>query len=156
MLEPLVTAQDGEGCLKGLDLYLSTPVAQVPQAVLLLKRQGWKRVQIFGVENRGRDIAPFLLHLLPAVMNMGHMYFVKVHTKRSLHLVEGQRWADHLQSSLLTLEALQHCQALLDADAEIGLLSPAGSLVPIALHLDRNYDYVVGYQHSLKQMGLGC
>ena len=61
---------------------------------------------------------------------------------------EGQRWADHLQTSLLTTEALQHCQDLLYADAEIGLLSPAGSLVPIALHLDRNYNSIASYQHS--------
>ena len=36
----------------------------------------------------------------------------------------------------------------MDADAEIGLLSPAGSLVPIALHLDRNYNAIASYQHS--------
>ena len=148
MLQLLVAVQDGEGRLKGLDLYLSTPAAQLPQAVLLLKRLGWKRVQVFGVENRGRDIAPFLLNLLPAAIEMGHVFFVKVHTKRSLHLAEGQRWADHLQTSLLTTEALQHCQDLLDADAEIGLLSPAGSLVPIALHLDRNYNSIASYQQS--------
>ena len=58
MLKPLLADQDGEGCLKGLDLYLSTPVAQVPQAVLLLKRLGWKRVQFW----RGKPWVVILLH----------------------------------------------------------------------------------------------
>lgn len=153
MLEPLVGAQDGEGLLKGLDLYVSTPMDQLPQAVLLLKRLGWKRVQVFGVENRGRDIAPFLLHLLPAAVNVGHLFFVKVHTKRSPHLSEGQRWADHLQASLFTPEALQHCQAVLDSDREIGLLAPPGGCVPLALHIDRNYMRVAAYQKSYKLEG---
>ena len=58
-------------------------LAQLPQP-LLLKRLGWKRAQVFGVENRGRDMAPFLLHLLPAAVDGDHQLFVKVHTKRSL------------------------------------------------------------------------
>lgn len=153
MLQPLVAAQDGEGCVEGLDLYLSTPADRVPQAALLLKRLGWKRAQIFGVENRGRDVAPFLLHLLPAAIDTGHTFFVKVHTKRSLHLLEGKRWADHLHSSLFTLEALQHCQALLEGDSQIGLLAPSGTLVPLALHVDRNYDRVAAYQKSCQADG---
>ena len=153
MLEPLVSIQDGQGSLKGLDLYVSTPLAQLPQAVLLLQRMGWKRVQVFGVENRGRDIAPFLLHLLPAAVGGGHQFFVKVHTKRSPHLTEGQRWADHLKNSLFTPEALQHCQNLLIADPEIGLLAPAGSCVPLALHIDRNYTQIAAYQESFRVEG---
>ena len=153
MLESLVSAQDGEGSLKGLDLYVSTPVTQLPQAVLLLQRMGWKRVQVFGVENRGRDIAPFLLHLLPAAVDGGHPLFVKVHTKRSPHLTEGQRWADHLKNSLLTLEALQHGQDVLNEDPGVGLLAPAGTCVPLALHIDRNYTRVAAYQDSCQAEG---
>lgn len=153
MLDPLVSVQDGKGSLRGLDLYVSTPVAQLPQAVLLLKRLGWKRAQVFGVENRGRDMAPFLLHLLPAAVDGDHELFVKVHTKRSPHLTEGQRWADHLNQSLVTPEALQDCQNLLIEDPEIGVLAPAGTSVPLALHIDRNYTRVAAYQDSFQAEG---
>ena len=85
MLEPLLPQQDGGGDAPGLDLYVSTPVAQLPQTALLLRRLGWKRVKLFGVENRGRDIAPFLLQLLPEVIANEHQFFVKVHTKQSPH-----------------------------------------------------------------------
>ena len=69
MLEPLVAAQDGEGCLKGLDLYLSIPVAQVPQAVL--KRQGWKRCR-FSV---WKTVVVILLHFSCIVAaEYGHIF----------------------------------------------------------------------------------
>ena len=146
MLEPLLPQQDGGGDAPGLDLYVSTPVAQLPQTALLLRRLGWKRVKLFGVENRGRDIAPFLLQLLPEVIAHGHQFFVKVHTKQSPHLAEGSAWADHLIQSLLMPEALKICQNVLVGEDSVGVVSPAGTLVPLSLHLDRNHPFVKTYQ----------
>ena len=40
MLEPLLPQQDGGRDAPGLDLYVSTPVAQLPQTALLLRRLG--------------------------------------------------------------------------------------------------------------------
>ena len=146
MLEPLLPQQDGDGDAPGLDLYVSTPIAQLPQTALFLRRLGWKRVKLFGVENRGRDIAPFLLQLLPEVIAHGHQFFVKVHTKKSPHLAEGGAWADHLIQSLLMPEALKICQGVLMGEDSVGVVSPAGTLVPLSLHLDRNHPFVKSYQ----------
>ena len=45
------------------------------------------------VPNRGRDLAPFLLDLLPAAQAVGHRSFIKLHTKSSPHLSDGETGA---------------------------------------------------------------
>ena len=75
--------------LPGLDLYVSTCKEKLNTVQSLLARQKWPSVYIASCPNRGRDIAPFLLHLLPAALKAGHCYFIKVHTKKSPHLHKG-------------------------------------------------------------------
>ena len=108
---------------------------------------------MFGVDNRGRDVAPFLLHLLPAALAVGHQWFVKAHTKRSPHLVDGERWAAHLFASLLTPEALFTIGARLEQDPSLALLAPAGTLLPMALHLNRNVAAIHAALAGLRQDG---
>ena len=55
-----------QGGIPVLDLYVSTPLEQLDEAEALLRSQGWLRVNLVGVANRGRDIASFLLELLHA------------------------------------------------------------------------------------------
>jgi hypothetical protein len=153
MLDPLLPVQAGGEGSAPLDLYVSTPLGQLPQAAALLQRWGWQRVQLFGVDNRGRDVAPFLHHLLPAAVASGQQFFVKVHTKRSPHLLDGDRWGTHLIESLLTPAALQTIQQILGQDASIGLLAPAGTLCPLAVHLDRNRDVVSEFQARYNLQG---
>ena len=153
MLAPLLPVQQGDDSCQPLDLYVSTPLGQLPQAAWLLQRLGWQRVQLFGVENRGRDIAPFLLHLVPAALAIGHQCFVKVHTKRSPHLSDGDRWAAHLFDSLLSPEALSTIDVALQQDPSLALLAPAGTLLPMALHLDRNVDVIHAALAGLSQDG---
>ena len=40
-------------------------------------------------------------------------------------------------------------------DSQIGLLAPAGTLVPLALHVDRNYGCIAAYVESSKVEGFG-
>ena len=126
-----------------LDLYVSTPKAQQSMVGELLRGQGWPRVQLYGVENRGRDMAPFLLQLLPDALRNGHELFVKVHTKRSGHLSDGDAWAEHLLGSLLDPAALQHWLAMLAADPQLGLLAPAGTLLACSVALHANVDHLM-------------
>jgi hypothetical protein len=153
MLAPLLPVQQGDDVCLPIDLYVSTPLGQLPQTAWLLQRLGWQRVQLFGVDNRGRDVAPFLLHLLPAALAIGHQRFVKVHTKRSPHLADGDRWAAHLIGSLLTPEALSTIDAVLEQDPSLALLAPAGTLLPMSLHLDRNVDAIHAAMAGLRQDG---
>ena len=118
----------------GIDLYISTPREQLVEAAELLRRLDWPRVRLFGVPNRGRDIAPFLLQLLPAIDELGHGLVMKLHTKASRHMELGQAWGQHLLEALIKPEVLQS----FDSDPDLGVLGPPGSLHPISLNLADN------------------
>jgi hypothetical protein len=121
-----------------IDLYLSVPEDHFGSAITLLKELAWPRVQLFGVANRGRDMAPFLLRALPTAIANNHQQFVKVHTKRSTHLGDGEPWGAHLLNSLLAPSFLQQLASELESDSQLGLLAPAGTLLPCTLSLGRN------------------
>ena len=137
-----------------IDLYVSTPIRQLHAVANVLRRQGWPRVHLFGVPNRGRDIAPFLLHLLPAVHAHGHLGFLKLHTKSSPHLSDGEDWGQHLLNSLLDPGLLQGLVEQLQQDPNLGLLAPAGTLVPITLQLQNNGDHLLQLQRRRGIRGL--
>ena len=134
---------------EGLDLYVSTPLRQLPAAAALLRQQHWPRVQLFGVPNRGRDLAPFLLDLLPAAQAVGYRSFIKLHTKSSPHLSDGEDWGSHLLGSLLDPAVLQRLQR----DPPQGLLAPAGTVVPITLQLQNNGAHLVQLQRRFGVSG---
>lgn len=136
-------ARLGGEALDRVDLYVSTTVAQRQEVADLLQAQGWPRVRLFAVENRGRDLAPFLRQLLPSAIANGHELFVKVHTKRSDHLADGEAWAEHLLGSLLEPTALEHNLALFQANPRLGLLAPAGTLMACSVALEANVEHLL-------------
>jgi lipopolysaccharide biosynthesis protein len=58
--------------------------------------------ELIPVENRGRDMAPFLF-VLPRALQTGCKVFIKLHTKKSPHLavVDGEAWRRRLLNGLL-------------------------------------------------------
>ena len=136
MLKRVPAGGNKEG-IPGLDLYLSTPKQQLNAVKEIVMRQNWPNAYIFGTPNRGRDIAPFLLHQLPAAVKTGHQYFVKAHTKRSPHLNQGNAWGDHLITSLINPVLLQTLEQAL-SDPTVGLLAPKGSVLRSSVELRRN------------------
>ncbi|MFL0789029.1 MAG: rhamnan synthesis F family protein [Prochlorococcus sp.] len=139
--------------LPGIDLYVSTPRSQLRPAAELLRRLKWPRVQLYGVENRGRDIAPFLLQLLPAVLEHGHQLLVKVHTKASPHLGDGEPWREHLLDALLRPEALLEIVARFQQDSQLGLLAPAGTLLPCSVALYPNQAHLLALLKQSERSG---
>jgi lipopolysaccharide biosynthesis protein len=82
------------------------------------------------VENRGRDVLPFLQALradLPP-FEIG----LKLHTKRSPHRDDGPQWRQFLTASLLAHndEGLSAYQ-LMSEDSRIGIIAPQGHLLPL-------------------------
>jgi len=132
-----------------LDLYVSTPLRQLPAATCLLHQQKWPRVHLFGVPNRGRDMAPFLLELLPAAQAVGHSSFIKLHTKSSPHLSDGDNWSSYLLKSLLNQDLIQRLQC----STPNGLLAAAGTLVPISLQLHNNAHHLACLQRRFGLSG---
>ena len=128
--------------IPNLDLYVSTPNSQVELAKKILIKQGWPRVYLCGVSNRGRDIAPFLLNLLPEALRIGHQAFVKLHTKQSPHLKGGVNWSDHLINNLLDSKFLSKLNDDLNKDSQLGLIAPAGTLFKSSVALGSNADHL--------------
>ena len=141
MLARLPAGGEGQGW-PPLDLYVSTPLEQLDRVERLLRQQGWPRVHLVGVANRGRDIAPFLLELLPAALKQGHSAFVKLHTKSSPHLQKGDDWGQHLVDALLDPGLLKELPERLRQDPSLGLLVPAGTLLPMSVALRANVDHL--------------
>ena len=143
MLQPLARKQPKYD--HAISLYVSTTNNQINSVSRVLERQNWQKVKVFAHENCGRDVVPFVLHLLPAAELHGHELFIKVHTKSSPHLEEQSRqsWSQHLTESLLTPGSVELVQLQLLADPSVGLLAPAGCLMPISLTLHKNYEQLL-------------
>lgn len=108
----------------------------------LFRQQGWLRVHLVGVSNRGRDIDAFVLKLLPAALQQGHSAFVKLHSKASIHLQNGDDWGQRLVDTLLDPALLRELTERLRQDPTLGLLSRAGTLLPISVALQEKVDHL--------------
>ncbi|MDA7685544.1 rhamnan synthesis F family protein [bacterium] len=152
MLARLPAGGDCQGW-PGLDIYVSTPLEQLDQVERLLRQQGWPRVHLVGVANRGRDIAPFLLELFPAALQQGHSAFVKLHTKVSPHLQKGDDWGEHLVDALLDPELLRELPERLRQHPSLGLLVPPGTLLPMSVALRANEQHLERLLHNQNWSG---
>jgi len=86
--------------------------------------------------NHGRDVLPFL-HVADRLCNEGIGLILKLHTKRSLHRDDGAQWRDELLSALLPTDA-QSVVAAFEHQPTLGLVAPAGHLLPVADYLGGN------------------
>jgi lipopolysaccharide biosynthesis protein len=103
----------------------------------------------FATENRGRDIRPFL-QAYAAVD--GYEIGLKLHTKRSIHRLDGDEWRDWMLSSLLPDGG--QTAALVSAlarDPRIGMVSAEGSLLRIRPWIMRNTE---GMEKVARILGL--
>jgi len=90
-------------------------------------------------ENHGRDVLPFL-HVADALCNEGVELVLKLHTKRSLHREDGAQWLDELLGTLLPATGAQAIADAFDRDPALGLVAPAGHLLPVTDYLGANGD----------------
>lgn len=56
--------------------------------------------RIFSFENRGRDILPFL-KIFNLIYPLNYQYVCKIHSKKSLHREDGDKWRYHLVNGLI-------------------------------------------------------
>ncbi len=121
-------------------LYVTTPVDKKERVRRCLAAQNHD-FTLMAVENRGRDILPFL-NILPRVAKDGHHTLLKVHTKKSLHRDDGTLWRRDLFDQLLTDKAVLESTIHLDANPRIGILGPAGHIVPMSYYWGANSERV--------------
>lgn len=125
------------GLITGLDpahLFVTTPPEKAQAVGAVLARVA-PSARLRVVENRGRDVRPFL-SLLPELEAEGYDLVLKLHTKRSPHQgKEGGDWLERLSGPLLNLARSGQLAPVFASHPELGLLGSAGHVLDGALYV---------------------
>lgn len=102
------------------------------------------------VDNRGRDILPFL-HAANRLLDRNAGVIVKLHTKRSTHRNDGDLWRTELLQRLLGDGRAEKISRAFDEQPDLGIVGPDGHLLPIAPFLGANAE---GVSSTLARIGV--
>jgi lipopolysaccharide biosynthesis protein len=95
-----------------------------------------KNTHIDIIENRGRDILPFIV-TARRLDQKGYTSILKIHTKKSKHRNDGDKWFKQLVNGLLpSEEAVSATKKILDN--EIALIGPKGHYVSFKEYIGSN------------------
>lgn len=99
--------------------------------------------ELLTVENRGRDILPFL-KISKEALGQGFNLLLKVHTKKSDHRMTANLWRKEIYTELLPETQRAKAIDLFNTIPTIGILGPAGHIVPMHLYYGINAK-AIGY-----------
>lgn len=111
-----------------LDVLLSLPRTWQAQDVDKAIRALAPRRTVL-VENRGRDVLPFFQVAREAVA-MGYTYGCKVHSKKSLHIANGDKWRSSIYSALLSAERAAAAHNVFAQQPRCGIYAADAMLKP--------------------------
>lgn len=130
---------------KSFKLYVTTSSDKEFVVNNILDKSGFE-YEILVCENKGRDILPFL-RILPKLREDNIQFFLKVHTKRSLHRQDGEDWRRYIYNQLLSksgfISALYKFMAT--DNKKVGLVSPDHHVLSLL-------DYIGGNELALKAL----
>ena len=95
------------------------------------------QADIYIFENRGRDILPFL-QVADHLLNEGVDFVLKLHTKRSTHRTDGDKWRQELAHKLTSPERALKILNAFRADPCLGLAVAEGHLQPLSYYWGAN------------------
>lgn len=125
----------------GFDLYITV----TDQRVIKDIKFDYPNSSVWFVENRGRDVLPFI-DILRMIHGFNYTAICKVHSKKSVYRQDGEKLRDSLFSSLLKSNVdIKNIVAMFASDSLLGVLVPDFSLIP---HSDHNMTYdaeIVGF-----------
>lgn len=110
-------------------LFVSYPSAGSEQVKALLVNKSY-RVIAHEIENRGRDIAPFL-KIAPRLIEEDYDFILKLHTKKSPHHPKAVKWRDDLYDYLTDEDHLRRNLKLMETNPAIGIISHPDYIVPM-------------------------
>jgi len=93
--------------------------------------------EVHAFANHGRDILPFL-HVANLLLDQGEDVVLKLHTKRSTHMPQGVQWRQELLQQLLGEGRGEEAMRRFTQDRQLGMLAPAGHLLPVRDYLGGN------------------
>ena len=118
----------------GFDLYVTATSGKLARAV----QDEFAAAQVMLVENRGRDVLPFI-YMLNCIKDRNYLAVCKIHSKRSIYRNDGDQIRNEIFSSLIGTE--QQVNSLLSLFREtlgIGMIVPKKYLMS---HTDHNMTY---------------
>lgn len=116
------------GCGVALDLFVTVSERGAGTAEVVRRIQAdWSEARVVATPNRGRDILPFA-RLVAAGLLDPYAAVCKLHTKRSPHRGDGDRWRRHLIAGLLDPARLASRLEAFLADAEATLWVADGQI----------------------------
>jgi lipopolysaccharide biosynthesis protein len=99
-------------------------------------------VEVYVVENKGRDIRPFLA-VLPLLIERKYQAVLKLHSKKSLHRGDGDLWRKTLIAQLLPKgPELGQLIGGLTQYPSMGLVAPDGNVLNIQRYIGSNQPWV--------------
>jgi len=109
---------------KHADVFIT--LANDVDTTLLTTIASWgKNTNLLFFPNKGRDIRPFL-GALRVLKSKGYAYFIKLHTKRSVHRSDGAQWNRELTKPFLMSIKTHVIEKYLDKNLDVSLIAPLG------------------------------
>ena len=124
-----------------LKLFVTTTDNQFKEVERLLIKQHFD-FQILIVKNRGRDILPFI-KVIPLILHGGFDFVLKLHTKKSLYVKNSEEWRNDLYEKLIGLGKIKQNINIFAQNQNIGMIGPAGHILPMHLYYGSNPDKVI-------------
>ncbi|AYF34586.1 rhamnan synthesis F family protein [Vreelandella alkaliphila] len=125
---------------KMFTFYISSPNNNRDEINRVMKDRGFK-YKVYVCENRGRDVLPFI-NCLPQVIEDKNDLLIKVHTKKSLHREDGDKWRQELYSQLLSSSAFSKAKSMFVTDDKLSFVSPDNHIVPLDYYWGSNEENV--------------
>ena len=105
-------------------------------------------VRLYSFENRGRDIYPFIL-LMKQILFLKYKYACKIHSKKSLHRADGDKWRNHLIKSLIgSEERIKLAKKMLDQNT--GIVVARGNIFSYKDWIGSNHQMVESFAKKSK------
>jgi lipopolysaccharide biosynthesis protein len=131
-----------------IPLYVTTRHEIEEDVTNLLRTKNIQSVKVVCIENKGRDIGAFLA-VLPQLHHDGIRYILKLHTKKSLHLkIKKTDWLQNIINKLILQNGINSNFQILHENTEIGLIAPAGHILPMAFYYGLNTKKVLNLTSS--------
>ncbi|MCH2091305.1 MAG: glycoside hydrolase family 99-like domain-containing protein [Pseudoxanthomonas sp.] len=93
--------------------------------------------KLLTLENRGRDILPFLV-AAESLLESGVDFALKLHTKRSPHRKDGDTWRRDLVSKLAGTGQAETAVSILRSRPNVGMIAPAGHVIGLDTYWGAN------------------
>jgi lipopolysaccharide biosynthesis protein/GT2 family glycosyltransferase len=96
----------------------------------------------FTAENRGRDVLPFF-KILRIVIQNRHSILLKLHTKRSVHRIDGRKWRNDIYEKLLNPVTASKVLDFFSGRKEAGIIGPQNHILPMDCYWGSNEEKVL-------------